>query len=116
MFRDFKSGGYNLEDTLLTKHRLTTLILLITLADASATFSGEIVKQQGNAKYVGRVKEKGRTDRRHSDFYLGLHAQSWLESIQMFRVEIQELIKLSPGKCANYQRGLRAASLILFTF
>ncbi len=70
MFRDFKSGGYNLEDTLLTGHRLNTLILLITLAYASATFSGEIIKRQGNAKYVGRVKEKGRTERRHSDFYL----------------------------------------------
>jgi hypothetical protein len=116
MFRDFKSGGYNLEDTFLSEQRLMTLILLITLAYAETTLSGEIIKKQGVAKYVGRVKEKGRTDRRHSDFYLGLHAQSWVESIQMFTVEIQELMKLSPGKCANYQRGMRAASLILSAF
>jgi hypothetical protein len=113
MFRDFKSGGYNLEDTLLTGHRLSTLILLITLAYASATFSGEILKGQGNAKYVGRVKEKGRTERRHSDFYLGIHALSWVESLQKFDVEIRALMNLSPGKRANYQRGMRAASLIL---
>jgi hypothetical protein len=113
MFRDFKSGGYNLEDTLLTGHRLSTLILLITLATASATFSGEIIKEQGNAEYVGRVKEKGRTERRHSDFYLGIHALSWVESLQNFDVEMRALMNLSPGKRANYQRGMRAASLIV---
>lgn len=32
MFRDFKKGGYDLERTKLTGHRLTSLILLITLA------------------------------------------------------------------------------------
>ena len=32
MFRDFKKGGYDLERTKLTGHRLTSLIILITLA------------------------------------------------------------------------------------
>ena len=45
----------------------------------------------------------------------GFHAIAWLESIQFFAVEIQELMKLSPQKWANYQRGLRAASLIAST-
>ena len=40
---------------------------------------------------------------------------AWLESLQFFAVEIQELMKLSPQKWANYQRGLRAASLIAST-
>ncbi len=42
-----------------------SLILLITLAYTQVTLSGELVKEQGLAKYVGRVKEKGRTQRRH---------------------------------------------------
>ena len=116
MFRDFKSGGYNLEGTKVSDKRLMTLILLITLAYSQATLCGEIIKNKGVAKYVGRVKETGRNYPRHSNFYLGLHAIAWLESIQFFAVEIRELMKLSPQKCANYQRGLRAASLIGSTF
>jgi hypothetical protein len=56
---------------------------------------------------VGRVKEKGRTERRHSDFYLGIHALFWVESLQMFEIEMRTLMNLSPGKRANYQRGMR---------
>ncbi len=86
MFRDFKSGGYNLEDTQLTDKRLMSLILLITLAYAQATLSGEIIKEQGLAKYVGRVKEKGRTQRRHSHFYLGLHAIACFDNVGVGRI------------------------------
>jgi hypothetical protein len=113
MFRDFKSGGYNLEDTLLVGQRLNTLILLIALAYAQATLSGEIVKQKGAGQYIARVKEQGRTRRRHSDFYLGLHAISWIESLHTFEIEMLALIDLSRSRLANYLRGMRAASLIL---
>ena len=115
MFRDFKSGGYNLEGTKVSDKRLMTLILLITLAYSQATLCGEIIKNKGIAKYIGRVTEKGRNYPRHSNFYLGLHAIAWVESLQFFAVEIRELMKLSPQKCANYQRGLRAASSIKST-
>ncbi len=71
-----------------------TLILLITLAYSQATLSGELIKNKGIAKYVGRVKETGRSHPRHSNFYLGLHAIAWLESIQFFAVEIRELTVL----------------------
>ncbi len=79
MFRDFKSGGYNLEGTKVSDRRLMTLILLITLAYSQATLSGEIIKNQGTAKYVGRVTENKRKYSRHSNFYIGLHAPSLRE-------------------------------------
>ena len=115
MFRDFKSGGYNLEGTKVSDRCLMTLILLITLAYSQATLSGEILKNQGLAKYIGRVNKKTEKYPRHSNFYIGLHAIAWLESVQFFALEIQELMKLSPQKSANYQRGLRAVSLIAST-
>ena len=115
MFRDFKSGGYNLEGTKLEDKRLMSLVLLITLAYSQATLSGEIIKNKGITKYVGRVREKGRTERRHSNFYIGLHGQAWVESLELFAIETQELMKLSRHKCANYRRGMRAASLIAST-
>lgn len=83
MFRDFKSGGYNLEDTNVSNKRLISLILLIAMASAgfayaytSATIHGQIIKQKGVQTYVGRVKEYGRTERRHSSFYIGLYGQN----------------------------------------
>ena len=40
MFRDFKSGGYNLEETNVSGQRLISLILVIAFAYSSATFNG----------------------------------------------------------------------------
>jgi hypothetical protein len=112
MFRDFKSGGYDLERTKLTQKRLMSLIILITFAYTQATLSGKIIKDKGIAKYVGRVKEKNRIQKRHSDFYLGLQGKSWVESLQLFAVESEELMKLSPKNKVNYQQGMRAVSHI----
>ncbi len=112
MFRDFKKGGYDLERTKLTGHRLISLILLITLAYSMATFSGQIIKNKGLAKYVGRVKKNKKIQRRHSNFYIGLHGKDWVESCELFTVESQALMQLSPGKCAYYRRGRRAVSQI----
>jgi len=58
MFRDFKSGGYNLEDTNVSGNRLISLLLIIAIAYSSATFNGQKIKNKGVQKYVGRVKEK----------------------------------------------------------
>lgn len=116
MFRDFKKGGYDLERTKLTEHRLISLILLITLAYSQDSFSGEIIKDRGVAKYLGRIQEKNRSSRRHSNFYLGLSGKDWVKSLQLFSVEAQALIQLSRHKRANYQQGLRAASLIQSSF
>lgn len=49
MFRDFKTGGYNLEGTKVEEKRLISLILLITLAYSQATLCGEIIKNKGVA-------------------------------------------------------------------
>jgi len=40
MFRDYKTGGYNIEETSLKGERLVRIILLIALAYTSAIFQG----------------------------------------------------------------------------
>lgn len=77
MFRDFKNGGYNLESTGVDGERLISLILLIAIAYTSATMHGQKIKRMGLQKYVGRIKEYGRTQRRHSSFYIGLYGYTW---------------------------------------
>ncbi len=65
---------------------------------------------------MGRVKEKNRLTRRHSNFYLGLNSKDWLLSWELLSVEVLALIGLSPQKRANYQQGLKAISQIQSCF
>ena len=60
MFRDYKSGGYNLEGSQANLVRLTNLILLIAVrqhslretAYTSASTEGKSFKNQGHQKYT----------------------------------------------------------------
>ncbi|MHC5763377.1 IS4 family transposase [Nostoc sp.] len=113
MFRDFKSGGYNLEDTNASGKRLISLILLISLAYTSATISGQKIKRMGVQKYVGRIKESKRIVRRHSSFYIGLYGDNWVNFMENSYELVTELLTLSPNKRKYYQQGERAMRLIL---
>jgi hypothetical protein len=116
MFRDWKGGGYHLEGTGVTGERLLPLIVLLTLAYSSATLQGQRVQRKGVSAYVGRVKEAGRTVRRHSRFYLGLSGQSWLNFQGYCADEIAELMRLNRNKRKYYLQGLRAMELVLSAF
>ncbi|MBH8562428.1 IS4 family transposase [Nostoc sp. CENA67] len=98
MFRDFKSGGYNLEDTNASGKRLISLILLISLAYTAATISGQKIKRMGIQKYVGRIKESLRTIRRHSSFYIGLYGQNWVNFMENSYDLVAELLTLNINK------------------
>lgn len=121
MFRDFKSGGYNLEETNVSGNRLISLILIVAfakrarsaLAYSMATFQGQIIKNKGVQKYVGRVKEYGRVERRHSSFYIGFYGQTWVPYVEPCWELVTQLMKLSRNKLEFYLRGIRAMELIL---
>ncbi|EGJ29487.1 hypothetical protein LYNGBM3L_62880 [Moorena producens 3L] len=113
MFRDFKTGGYNLEDTNVYGDRLISLILLISIAYTSATIQGQQIKLKGIQKYIGRVKEDGRSQRRHSSFYIGLYAQNWVSFSDECINLVRELMRLNRNKWKYYLRGMRAKSLVL---
>jgi hypothetical protein len=55
MFKDCKTGGYNLEKSHANNERLKNLILLIALAYTCAVIQGQKIKYMGIQKYVGRV-------------------------------------------------------------
>ena len=87
--------------------------LLIAIAYTCATIYGQQIKRKGVHKYVGRVKEYGRTARRHSSFYIGLYGQTWVNFLEPCQDLVTDLIKLSRNKRKYYQRGIRAMELIL---
>lgn len=112
MFKDCKTGGYNLESTQADSQRLISLILLITIAYTSATLSGRNSRQMGLLKYVGRLKELQRLHRRHSAFWVGLYGQLWVGAMEFWADLAHELMRLKPSKLPYFQKGLRAMALI----
>jgi hypothetical protein len=113
MFRDFKSGGYKLEGTNVTGERLVVMVLLIAIAYTTATMQGIKIKRMGIQKYIGRLKEAGRNERRHSSFYIGLYGQTWVNFVEQCADVVAELMILARNKWKYYQKGLRAMELIL---
>jgi hypothetical protein len=113
MFRDFKSGGYNLEKTNLTGNRLNNLLILLSLAYLKSIIQGIDIKSKQVQEYLGRKTEKSRKYARHSTFYVGLWGESWVDSMSSNWQVVVELMSLSPHKLPNYQQGLRAMRLIL---
>ncbi len=112
LFKDCKTGGYNLEGSKASSGRLSSLVLLIAIAYTCAVLPGGIIKRMGQQKYISRLTEQRRLQRRHSDFWVGLYGQIWIPGLEFCWRKIQQLIALSPSHLPYYQRGLRAMSMI----
>lgn len=115
MFRDFKQGGYQLEGTKVEGKRLQKIILLIAIAYTSASLEGKTIQKMGLQKYIGRPEKAKQQTRRHSSFYIGLHAHNWLRQWQNQQEIVQELMQINRHKLPYYRKGLRAMELILST-
>jgi hypothetical protein len=112
MFRDCKTGGYDLEGTSLKGDRLINMILLMTLVYSSAIFQGTELKKKQLQKYVSRRKEPKKKYRRRSTFGVGLDGEKWVNYLEQYSEEVEQLMKLTPSKRRFYQQGMRAATLI----
>jgi hypothetical protein len=112
MFRDCKSGGYNLEDSQASVERLTSLVLLIAIAYTCAGLRGQFIKSKGQQRYVSRLKELKRMTRRHSNFWVGLYGQMWIAALESCSDWVRDLMTIRRNKRGFFQRGLRAMTLI----
>ncbi|MGL4758532.1 MAG: IS4 family transposase, partial [Patescibacteria group bacterium] len=113
MFKDCKSGGYNLEKCLGQDQRLLSLVLLIAIAYTCAIKKGQIIAFKGIQDYVGRLPENFRKDKRHSNFWIGLYGGLWVATYSMCHDWVEQLIKFTPNNLPFYQQGMRAKKLIL---
>jgi len=116
MFKDCKTGGYNLEGSKANKQRLTNLILLIALSYTQSSIKGQLLKNKGCQKYLARVTEKGRKIRRHSNFWVGLYGGLWTLSYDFLAEIVENLMAINKNKLPFYQRGIKAMKKIEFTF
>jgi hypothetical protein len=116
MFKDCKSGGYNLEQCQGKEQRLLALILLIAIAYTCAVKKGQIISFKRVQEYVCRLKENKRKEKRHSNFWIGLYGSLWVDNFQMCQDWVERLMILTPSKLPFYQQGIRAKKLILSSF
>ena len=115
MFRDYKTGGDNIEETSLKGERLVRMILLIALAYTSAIFQGNEIQKMQVQKYISRRKDKRSKYRIRSTFGIGLDGEKWVNYLEQYSESVQELMNLTRNKRRFYQRGIRAATLIQST-
>jgi Transposase DDE domain len=113
MFRDFKTGGYNLEGSKLAAEQLSKLLIVVSIAYTSAMLKGQEIKRMGIQKYVARPETKTTGHRRHSAFYVGHHLDYWLRLKQLCQETIDQLLQINRRWLNYYKKGLRAVELIL---
>lgn len=116
MFRDFKSGGYNLEGSRLAAKELSKLLIIVAIAYTSATRQGQKIKRMGIQKYVARPETQRKSQRRHSSFYVGQHLHHWLKLQQLCEKTVKELLQINRRFINYYKKGQRAIELALSTF
>ncbi|MDJ0511258.1 MAG: hypothetical protein QNJ64_18680 [Crocosphaera sp.] len=112
IFKDCKTGGYNLEGSRDNTQRLTNLILLIAIAYTASFYQGKLIKKSGAQNYIPRLTEPGIKDRRHSDFWLGIYGYLWGIAGDYLVDIVQQIMHLNPQKKSDYQRGLKALSML----
>jgi len=112
MFRDCKSGGYNIEGSGLRGERLVKIILLMAIAYLEAIAQGTEIQKKQVQKYVSRGKDSSKKYKRRSRFGMGHDGEQWVTSLARHFTEIQELMKLTRNKRRFYRQGMRAATLI----
>ena len=87
-------------------------MLLIAIAYTCAGLQGQVIKSQGQQRYIGRLKELKRMTRRHSNFWIGLYGQMWIAALESCSDWIRSLMIIRPHKRRFFQKGLRAMALI----
>jgi Transposase DDE domain len=112
MFRDCKSGGYNLESTRTNEIRLLALILIVAIAYTLATRRGLTLDEKPLNDYIARRDKTSNGARRYSQFWLGLHGRDWCNAMDTWTDLMLQLVALKPHKRRYFQRGIAALSMI----
>ena len=116
MFRDCKTGGYNLEGSKAKIERLNSLVLLIAISYTIATFKGSSIRLKGQQKYIGRCRKIKQSLTKNSNFWIGLYGTSWIVSHEFLKECVNKLIRLTPNKLLFYLQGQRAMTIIQQAF
>jgi len=71
MFKDCKTGGYNIEKTKVSQPRFLALVLLLAIAYSLTILRGQQLNIVPRRTYICRLQESPRSTERHSNFWIG---------------------------------------------
>lgn len=108
MFKDCKTGGYNIEKTKVSEPRFLALVLLIAIAYSLTTMRGQQLNIVPTRIYICRLKESPRAAERHSDFWIGIYGTAWVESMAIWSELAEALMSLKPQKRLHFLKGMKA--------
>jgi hypothetical protein len=112
MFKDCKTGGYNLEGSSASIKRLTNLVLLIAFAYTHSTLKGQSIRRKNQIDYIGRMRKVKQTMTKNSNFWVGLYGSSWVVSSDFLRDWVEKIMRINRNKLPFYQRGQQAMFII----
>ncbi|WP_293134872.1 hypothetical protein [Okeania sp. SIO3I5] len=69
---------------------------------------GKIIKKSGYQKYICRLKEVGRKDRRHSNFWVGIYGELWVIAAKYLVDLVQGMMNLSRLEKALLSKGIKS--------
>jgi hypothetical protein len=116
MFKDCKTGGYNLEGSKASVERLTRLVLLIAIAYTCSALQGKKIKQLGQQKYISRLQGFQRSQNRQSNFWVGSYGLLWIVGMEFWADLAEELMRIKSNKLPFFQRGQAALNIVQSIF
>lgn len=72
-----------------------------------ATFYGQKIKKLSMQKYVVKIREDGRSQRRHSSFYISLYGYTWVNFKESCGEVVIDLMRLNHNKLSSVIRTSR---------
>lgn len=110
IFKDFKTGVYNLEGSQASIQCFTNSILLIAISYISSYYRGQIIKKNGYQNYICRFTELRRKERINNHFWVIIYGNLWtIAGYYLFEI-VENIINLNPQKKPNYRKRLIAIS------
>ncbi len=110
MFKDCKSGGYNLESCKVCQQRLQRMMIVLCIAYTSAVLNGSRIQKLKLEKYVSCSLEGKRQERRTSTFKIGVYGENW-SGVEREEL-IAKLLLLNRRKAKYHRQGLAARMLM----
>ncbi len=113
MFKDYKTGGYNIEDAKMKEERLEKMLIVVAIAYTIAVEKGEKIKKSPHKFHVERQRKVRQKTTKNSNFWVGMYGENWARAGQEMEEWVQKLEQINPNKRRFYQRGLKAQQYIL---
>ena len=113
MFKDYKTGGYNIQETKMKSERLEKMLIVIAIAYTMAVEKGEKIKVSPHIFYVERQRNIKQKPTKNSNFWVGMYGESWAQGGIEMEKWVKELEQINRNKRLFYRRGLKAQQYIL---